>query len=86
MTSATGHLRAAMKQMSKTQFKAHALEVFREIETTGESTIITDRGRPVLEIRKLKQPEADPLLVLKDSVARYDAPTDPVADDDWDNA
>lgn len=76
----------AMKQMSKTDFKARALEVFREIEGTGEPVVITDRGRPTLEIRKLKQHGDSPLLVLKDSVVKYEAPTDPIADDDWDNA
>ena len=75
-----------MKHMSKTEFKAHALEVFRDIETSGEPVVVTDRGRPVLEIRKLKQGPDDPLLLLRDSVAKYEAPTEPVADDDWDSA
>lgn len=72
--------------MSKTEFKAHALEVFREIEASGEPVVITDRGRPALEIRKLKQDGGDPLLLLRDSVAKYDAPTAPVGEDDWNEA
>ncbi|MDY6982854.1 MAG: type II toxin-antitoxin system Phd/YefM family antitoxin [Pseudomonadota bacterium] len=72
--------------MSKTEFKAHALEVFREIEASGEPVVITDRGRPALEIRKLKQDAGDPLLLLRDSVAKYDAPTAPVGEDDWNEA
>jgi len=44
-----------MESISKSELKAHALEVFREIEKSGQSRIITDRGRPTLEIRKLRQ-------------------------------
>lgn len=35
-----------MELISKSEFKVHALEVFRDIEKTGESRIITDRGKP----------------------------------------
>ncbi len=72
--------------MSKTELKAHALEVFREIERTGEPLIVTDRGKPVLEVRRFNQHQNEPLLLLKDSVARYEAPTAPVAEEDWDSA
>ena len=40
-----------MQEISKTEFKARALEVLREIEQTGVSRIITDRGRPTLEVK-----------------------------------
>jgi antitoxin (DNA-binding transcriptional repressor) of toxin-antitoxin stability system len=75
-----------MKQISKTEFKAHALEVLRDIERSGQPRIITDRGRPTLEIRKLRQQEVDPLEMLKGTVIKYEAATSPVADDDWENA
>ena len=75
-----------MEQISKTEFKAHALEVFRDIEKTGVSRIITDRGRPTLEIRKLRTQKRDPLDVLKGTVVKYDRPTEPVGEDDWENA
>jgi antitoxin (DNA-binding transcriptional repressor) of toxin-antitoxin stability system len=75
-----------MKEISKTEFKAHALEVLRDIEQSGQSRIITDRGRPTLEIRKLRQREVDPLELLKGTVVKYEAATAPVADDDWENA
>ena len=32
------------RQVSKTQFKAHALALFREIEASGEAVVITDHG------------------------------------------
>ena len=75
-----------MKPISKSEFKAHALEVLREIEKSGQPRIITDRGRPTLEIRKLRQSEIQPLEKLKGTVMRYKLPTEPVADDDWENA
>jgi len=74
-----------MQQISKSEFKAHALEVLREIERSGEPRIITDRGKPTLEIRKLRQRNTDPLEVLKGTVIKFDGATSPVADDDWEN-
>ena len=75
-----------MELISKTEFKAHALEIFRDIEQSGKPRIITDRGKPTLEIRKLRQQEITPLEVLKGTVVKYAAATEPVADDDWESA
>ncbi|MEH6582972.1 MAG: hypothetical protein V7754_13615 [Halioglobus sp.] len=75
-----------MELISKTEFKAHALEVLRDIEQSGKPRIITDRGKPTLEIRKLRQQEIAPLEVLKGTVVKYAAATEPVADDDWESA
>jgi antitoxin (DNA-binding transcriptional repressor) of toxin-antitoxin stability system len=71
-------------QVSKSQFKAKALEFFRQVETSGESVVVTDRGSPTLEVRPYKQQTRDPLAVLRGSVLCYDNPTAPVSDDDWD--
>lgn len=79
------HINAAqMDPISKSDFKAHALEVLREVEETGKPRIITNCGRPTLEIRKLRQNQASPLEVLKGSVLKYKGATLPVDDDDWD--
>ena len=75
-----------MESISKSEFKAHALEVLRDIEQSGESRVITDRGRPTLEIRKLRQQQKDPLDVLKGTVVKYEGATDPVAESDWETA
>ena len=75
-----------MEQISKTEFKAHALEVLRDVEQSGEPRIITDRGKPTIEIKKLRQRDVDPLERLKGSVIKYEGATDPVAVDDWENA
>jgi antitoxin (DNA-binding transcriptional repressor) of toxin-antitoxin stability system len=70
--------------VSKSQFKARALEFFRQVETTGEPLIVTDHGQPKLEIRRYASSVRNPLDVLRASVLRYERPTDPVGDDDWD--
>ena len=70
-------------QVSKSQFKAKALEFFRQIETSGERVVITDHGQPKLEIRPYRPLTRHPLDVLRGSVLRYDKPTAPVAEDDW---
>jgi hypothetical protein len=36
------------KRVSKSEFKAKALEFFRQIESSGESMIVTDHGKPAL--------------------------------------
>ena len=69
--------------VSKSQFKAKALEYFRTIEQSGESVIITDHGRPALEIRPYRKAEKDPLEQLRGSVLHYEKPTEPVAEDEW---
>jgi len=74
-------------QVSKSQFKARALALFRQIEATGEPVVITDHGRPALEVRPYRpSPTAqpDPLQALRGSVLLYDDPFTPVAEDDWD--
>ncbi|MFT5447505.1 MAG: antitoxin (DNA-binding transcriptional repressor) of toxin-antitoxin stability system [Gammaproteobacteria bacterium] len=75
-----------MEPISKTHFKAHALEVLREIEQSGRPRTITDRGRPTLEIRKLRQQRPAPRQVLKGTVVKYESPEMPVGEDDWENA
>ena len=70
-------------RVSKSEFKARALEYFRRVERTGEPLIITDRGRPVLKIVPyLEDPEAA-LRALRDSVLTYGRPFEPVGLEDW---
>lgn len=70
-------------QVSKSKFKAHALELLRHVETTGEALIVTDHGAPAVIVRKYTGPANDVRATLKGSVLRYDTPFAPVADDDW---
>jgi len=77
---------SGMEQMSKTEFKAHALEILREIEQSGKSRIITDHGKPTIEIKKLRQRKKSPLEILKGTVLAYETFDQPVGIDDWKNA
>lgn len=70
-------------RISKSRFKAQALEIFRRVETTGEPVIVTDRGRPSLIVQKYAAGQTDARARLKGSVLRYDDPFSPVADDAW---
>jgi antitoxin (DNA-binding transcriptional repressor) of toxin-antitoxin stability system len=70
--------------ISKSEFKARAMELFRQIETTGQSLVVTDHGRPVLEVRPYRAPNANPLDLLRGSVTHYEGPTKPVASEGWD--
>ena len=71
------------RTVSKSRFKAHALEIFREVERTGKPIVITDRGTPVLSLAPYREEPEEALKVLRESVVRYRAPTEPVAGDEW---
>jgi len=73
-------------QVSKSEFKAKALEYFRQIEASGESVIVTDHGKPALEVRPYRGEDRHPLDILRGSVVRYEKPTEPVAESDWEAA
>ena len=51
------------RQVSKSRFKAQALELFRQVEASGEPLVVTDHGRPPLEVRPYRpaRAAADPL-------------------------
>lgn len=72
------------EQVSKSRFKARALEYFRQVETTGGSVIVTDKGKPAIEVRRFRSDPRTPLERLKGTVVDYRAPTEPVGDGDWD--
>jgi len=75
------------QRVSKSEFKARALELFRQVEATGEPIVVTDHGRPALEIRPYRAvAKRDPLDVLRGSVLRFDDPLSPVGDDAWEAA
>ncbi|WP_244816654.1 type II toxin-antitoxin system Phd/YefM family antitoxin [Caballeronia sp. Lep1P3] len=72
----------AAKRVSKSEFKAKALEYFRLVESTGEHMIVTDHGKPVLEVRRYDS-TATPLEELRGSVLFYEDPLEPVGLEDW---
>jgi len=71
------------EQVSKSQFKAKALELLRHVEATGEPVVITDNGRPTIEVRRFRSDQRTPLERLRGSVVEYQSPTEPVGEGDW---
>ena len=71
------------KRISKSQFKARALEYMREIQETGATLEITDRGIPVLRILPFREEEEHAREALLRSVLRYQLPTEPVDSEAW---
>ena len=71
------------EMISKSQFKPRALQYFREVEKTGKELIISDRGKPVLKIVPYTENSEEALKVLRDTVVKYDDPTEPVGLEDW---
>ncbi len=71
------------RAVSKSKFKAQALEYFRMVERTRRELVITDHGKPVVRIIPYSSDPPEILRELRDSVIRYDAPTEPVGADDW---
>lgn len=71
--------------ISKSRFKAQALELFRQVERTGKPIIITDRGTPVLKLTPYHEDPVAALMLLRESVVKYNAPTEPVGADDWES-
>ncbi len=69
--------------ISKSQFKPRALQYFREIEKTGKTLVISDRGKPVLKIVPYVENPEEALKVLRDTVIKYEDPTEPVGLEDW---
>lgn len=72
--------------VSKSQFKAKALELFRQVERTGTPIVITDRGTPVLTLMPYRAAPHAAVAMLRESVVTYRAPTQPVGADDWEAA
>ncbi len=69
--------------VSKSELKPKLLAYLRRVEETGEELVITDRGRPVAKIIPYRSADPDPLASLRGTVVRYEAPTEPVAAEDW---
>lgn len=65
-------------KVSKSRFKAKALEHLRDIERTGGELVITDRGRPVVKVVPYRTSEPDEILrSLRGSVRKLVDPTRP---------
>jgi len=74
---------AVQRQVSKSRFKARALEFLRRVQQTGQPLVILDRGRPVVKVVPYRGEAKEILRALRGSVQRYEDPTRPVAAKDW---
>jgi hypothetical protein len=74
------------RRVSKSEFKAKAFEFLRQLESSRERLILTNRGRPTLELRPYQADVRGPLDILRGSLLRYDNPMDPIAEHDWEAA
>ncbi|MGI8424250.1 MAG: type II toxin-antitoxin system Phd/YefM family antitoxin [Chloroflexota bacterium] len=73
----------AESAFSKAAFKARVLEILRQVETTGEAVIVTDRGRPVVRVEPYFGGDDASLASLRGSVLEYKDPLQPVDQDAW---
>ena len=71
------------RSVSKSVFKAKALEYFREVESTGAELVITDHGKPVLKIVPFAHDPEEALRSLRGTVVRFEDPLEPVGVEDW---
>lgn len=73
-----------IKTISKSQFKAKALEYMRYVEQNNQTLIITDLGNPVVNLvpHKPSLIKSD-LYSLRGTLLKYDDPMDPVGVEDW---
>jgi prevent-host-death family protein len=83
MTMYNDYRYMALTHISKANFKARALEIFRRVQATGEPVLITDRGRPVLRLEPYFGEDDAVLASLRGSVLSYQQPTEPVGEDAW---
>jgi prevent-host-death family protein len=72
-----------VERISKSHFKARALEYLRKVEKTGEPLVVMDRGRPVVKVVPYRGEAEEILRILRGSARRYVDPTRPVAVDAW---
>jgi prevent-host-death family protein len=73
------------KHVAKSKFKPRALHSIREVQKTGKVLIITDRGKPVLKIVPYSEKPSETLSQLRESVVKYENPTEPLGLDDWES-
>ncbi len=67
----------------KSKFISRALEYLQQVEKTGEELIITEQDKPVLKITPYAENPQKVLNSFRNTVLKYDNPTDPVGLNDW---
>ncbi len=76
-----------MLTVSKSKFKAHALQILRELEAGGEEVIITDRNRPIARLLPFgaKRPVEQLFKEWRSKVVFHEDPNTPSIDE-WSDA
>lgn len=72
--------------VSKSQFKAQALEYLREVEKQKIPLVITHAGKPVAKVMPYQEEDRDEAILksLRGSVIKYEDPNEPAIDpEDW---
>jgi prevent-host-death family protein len=69
-----------MKEISKSEFREKALEILRSVEDTGQSVVITNRGKPTVEVRRYRAQVRNPRDILKGSVLGFLNPAHPTGE------
>lgn len=67
-------------EISKSEFKAKALEVLRSVEDTGQSVLVTDRGIPTVEVRPYRGQLRDAKKILRGTVLAFENPDKPTGE------
>lgn len=72
--------------VSKSRFKAKALEYMRLVEQNKQPLVVTDMGQPVIQVSPYVASgvgQTSKLYALRDTLLKYDQPTAPVSEHDW---
>ena len=75
-----------MKSMAISEFKAHALRILDEVAQSGESVLITKRGKPLARVVSLAEKEIDRAGTLADTLVFEDDIVSPLGEDLWEAA
>jgi antitoxin (DNA-binding transcriptional repressor) of toxin-antitoxin stability system len=73
------------KMIGAAQFKAHCLRIMEEAKRSGETVVITKRGKPFMELKPVAPDEPTPLFgCMKTSGYSFPDPVSPAYDGPWD--
>ena len=72
------------KMIGAAEFKTHCLRIMEEANRSGETVVITKRGKPFMEMKPARAKERKPLIgLMKNDAYRFDDPDSPAYDKPW---
>lgn len=81
---AHGTMTIVMQTVSKSQFKAQALQFLRAVEKDKKPLILTHSGKKVIKILPYEEESPEEILKsLRGTLVYYKNPTKPIGVDDW---